>query len=106
MNFSEFNKIITVTPIVAPVAEDAEETLGTATVQRARVTQIDGSRYVKSEEMTDRAVYKVETWANDFGNNFLITYNGITLYPLRPPVVNQDPASKRDILTVIMAAKV
>jgi hypothetical protein len=98
--------LITVTPIVAPADENSEETLGTPVSQRARVTQLDGMRYMKNEELADRVIYKVETYANNFGNNFFITYNGVNLYPVRPATVNQDPASRRDMFSVIVAAKV
>lgn len=106
MKYSDLNSTVIFTPIVAPVDEDSQETFGTPITMRASVKQIDGTRYLQEGELRDRAVYKIITWANELGHNFKITYNSLTLLPIRPVTENQDKESARGMITIIAAVRV
>jgi head-tail adaptor len=105
MNTGTLNKTITIHTLTRTVtAGDASESWSAGDTVRASVRQIDGTRYLKAEELIDREVYEIMTWNNSYGNNLKITYGSKTLYPLRPPTINQD-ASTREIIKIIAATK-
>ena len=84
---------------------DVIETWDDGVTVRASVIQIDGTRYLKEEELIDRAVYRVECFDNSYSNNIKIEYGSLTLFPIRPWTKNSD-RSMRVIGTIIMATKV
>jgi hypothetical protein len=71
---------------------------------RASVTQIDGSRYLKEDELTDRAVFKLNFWDNNYGDNIRVTVDNLTLYPVRPLTKNPGRAKMVEV-TLIAATK-
>ncbi len=83
---------------------DITETWNDGGTVRASVRQIDGTRYLKEEELVDREVYEIITWDKGLGSNLQITYGSKTLYPIRPPMVNADKSS-RGVLKIIAATK-
>ena len=84
---------------------DVTETYDAGVSAKASVVQIDGTRYLKEEELVDRAVYSVECFDNSYSNNIKITYGSLTLYPIRPWTKNAD-RSTRTIAKIIMATKI
>jgi hypothetical protein len=84
---------------------DTVETWDAGVTRRAKITQIDGTRYLAVDQLIDREVYKIELWDNAIAANIKITFGTKTLYPIRPVLRNPD-CSMRDIVTVIMATKV
>jgi len=83
---------------------DVTETLSSGVTVRASVRQIDGTRYLKMEELVDKEVYEIITWDKSLGNNIQITYGSKTLYPIRPPTVSSDRSS-RGVVKIIAATK-
>jgi len=99
------NTTITIKECTTSVtAGDVAETWSAGETVRAAVRQIDGTRYLKSEELVDREVYEIQTWDKSFGNNLKITYGSKTLYPVRPPTFTSD-RSFRTIVKIIAATK-
>ena len=83
---------------------DVTEVWDEGTECRAKVTQIDGSRYLMASELVDKEIFEIELWDNDWSSNIAITYLGKTLYPIRPVMRNAD-ASKRNIVKILAAIK-
>ncbi|HUX56215.1 MAG TPA: head-tail adaptor protein [Bacteroidales bacterium] len=86
-------------------SEDVTETWDDGVTVSASVVQIDGARYVKEEELIDKAVYRVECFDNSYSNNIKIVFGSLTLFPIRPWTKNAD-RSMRSIAKIIMATKV
>jgi len=84
---------------------DVTQVLSAGVTVRAAVKQIDGTRYLASEELVDREVYEIITWDKSLGSNLQITYGTKTLYPILPPTVNADK-SYRGTVKIIAATKV
>jgi hypothetical protein len=84
---------------------DVTETWDSGVSAKAKVVQIDGTRYLKAEELIDRAVYSVECFDNSFSNNIKIGYGSLILYPIRPWTKNCD-RSMMVIAKIIMATKI
>jgi hypothetical protein len=72
---------------------------------RAKVTQVDGSRYLSMEELVDREVYEIELWDYSWSSNISMMYGTKLLYPIRPVLRNADQ-SKRNVVKIIAATKV
>jgi len=85
--------------------EDITESYDSGTTVKAIVKHLDGTRYLKAEELIDRSIYSVECFDNNFPNSIKIEYGGLTLYPIRPWTKNQD-RSMMIIAKIIMATKV
>jgi hypothetical protein len=89
MTFAKYNKDITIsTRTDSETSGDVSESWSTPVVVRAKVTQIDGSRYLREEELIDRKVFKIECWDNDYDNDIRIGFGDYTLYPIRPITKN------------------
>ncbi len=84
---------------------DVIETWGTAATVRAKVTQIDGTRFIKDNELIDRAVYKIECWDNSYDDDIKITYGTIVMYPIRPITRNPGNGSKLNEIVIYAATK-
>jgi hypothetical protein len=100
-----FQTVIIKTLTTTVTEGDAVESWDTGVTARASVTQVDGARYLKEEELVDRSVYKVELWDNSYSNNIKMEYGDLTLYPIRPWTKNDD-RSTRVVGTIIMATKI
>lgn len=85
--------------------EDVTESYDAGVSVKAIVKNIDGTRYLKAEELIDRAVYSVECFDNSFSNNIKIGYGSLILYPIRPWTKNHD-RSMMVIAKIIMAMKI
>lgn len=100
------NDIITIsTKVETESSGDVSTTWTTPVSVRAKVTQIDGSRYVKEEELTDRVIYKIECYDNSYSNNIRIVYNGLSLYPVIPITKNKGNSLLNEIV-IIASTKV
>jgi hypothetical protein len=85
MTIGELDRIITVSTLtMSESGGDASESWGVAVSTRAKVTEIDGSRYLKDDELIDKNVLKFEFWDNSYGQNIRIVYDSKTYYPVRP----------------------
>ena len=84
---------------------DVTETWDDGVTAKADIVQIDGTRYLKEDELIDRAVYRVECFDNSYSNDIKIVFGSLTLYPLRPWTKNAD-RSTRTVAKIIMATKV
>jgi len=105
METGTLNRIITISTLTEVVASgDVSTTWGTPETVRASVKQIDGTRYLKENELIDKAVYEIQFWDNAYTNNIQIVYDGMTLYPIRPITKNPD-GSNLNIVTAIVSTK-
>jgi head-tail adaptor len=101
----ELNRVISIQVITETIASgDVTQVLSAAVSVRARVRQIDGTRFMTQEELLHKNVYEIVTWDNDYSTNLKITFGSLTLYPIRV-TVNPDRSS-RDIITIIATTKV
>jgi len=99
-------KTITIYTLTTTVSSgDVTETWDSGVSAKANVVQIDGTRYLKAEELIDKTVYRVECFDNNYSNNIKIVYGSLTLYPIRPWTKNQD-RSMMVIAKIIMATKI
>lgn len=106
MKLGDLNRIISIqTKSESEPGGDVIETWGTAASVRARVTQIDGSRYMESNELIDRAVYKIECWDNSYDDDIKITFGTIVMYPIRPITRNPGGGSKLNEIVILAATK-
>jgi len=104
MKTGTLNRNITIYTLTETVtAGRVEESYTSATV-RAKVTQVDGSRFLKDDELTDRAVYKFELWDNSYSDKIKIVYDGLTLFPIRPITRNPGNSNLNEI-TILAATK-
>ena len=107
MRTGELNKIINISTITETVTNgDVVQIENPSQTVRAKVIQIDGSRYFKDNELIDRALFKIECWDYNYSNNIKITYSGLTLYPIRPITRNRSNGSKLYEITILAATKV
>lgn len=106
MRTGELNSAISIYELTTATdaSGDITETWTLAGTIRAKVTQLDGSRFLNIAELVDRVVYKIETWDNSYAANLRVVYGSLTLYPMRPPTVNSD-RSGRDIITIYGVTK-
>jgi hypothetical protein len=107
LNIGELNKTIAITTLTETVSSgDVTQVDSLVEVIRAKVTQLDGSRYVNADELIDRALYKIECWDNNYSNNIKITYGNLVLYPIRPVTRNRSNGSKLNEIIILAATKV
>ena len=101
------NDIITISTltVTTDAHSDATESWSAPVTVRANVTQTDGSRYLNEEEITDRVVYRIECYDNNYSNNIRIGYNGLTLIPMKPITKNQGKSMLNEVL-IIASTKV
>lgn len=101
------NDIITISTQTTTTDGNGDASLlwSTPVTVRADVMQTDGARYLKEEELSDRVVYRMILFDNNYSNNIKIVYNGLTLYPVRPITKNQGKSLLSEIV-IIAATKV
>lgn len=103
MNTGELNRTITIqTLVITQVDGHDTESWSEAEIVRAKVTQIDGSRYLKEDELTDRQVYRIECWDNNYSDNLRIGYGDLNLIPIQPILKNEGRSFLNEV--VIIAA--
>lgn len=103
MNPGQLNRTITIqTLVVTEVDGHSTESWSLAETVRAKVTQIDGSRYLKDDELTDKQVYKIECWDNNYSDNIRIGYGTLNLIPIKPITKNPGTSALNEV--VIIAA--
>jgi len=107
MRAGELNTVIQIITLTETESDgDITQVEGTPETIRARVTQVDGSRYLKEDELVDRVVYRIECWDNDYSNNIKIIYGDLALYPIRPITRNRGKGSMLPEITILVATKV
>jgi head-tail adaptor len=105
MNSGQYNRLITIsTCTTSETSGDVTESWSTPASARASVEQIDGSRYLKDNELIDRAVFKIKLWDNSYSDNIRIVYGTLTLYPIRPLTRNPGTAMVNEV-TILCAVK-
>jgi len=105
MNTGAYNRIITIsTCTTTESGGDVTETWSTPVSVRASVEQVDGTRYLKEDELIDRAVYKVKLWDNSYSDNIRAVYGALTLYPIRPITKNPGTSFLNECI-MLMAVK-
>jgi len=105
MRVGEFNTTITITTITETESDGDVTQVETSETVRAKIAQIDGTRYLKEDELVDRVLYKIKCWDNDYNDNLKITHNGMTLYPVRPITRNKGSGSKVNEIVILAATK-
>jgi hypothetical protein len=107
MSTGQYNRIISIQTLSTSTdaSADVVETWGTAAVVRAKVTQVDGTRYLEQGELIDRAVYKIECWDNSYSDNLKITFGTLVLFPIRPITRNAGIGSKLNEIVILAATK-
>lgn len=105
MNPGELNRIISIETATETLAAGRTSvTWGSPVSVRAKVTQIDGTRYLSEDELKDKAVYKFLLWDNGYSDNIRITYGTLVLTPIRPLTKNPGTANMNEV-TIIAATK-
>jgi hypothetical protein len=105
MKFADlFYTILIQTKASTENSGDVDEFTDEGISVRAKVTQIDGTRYMTMEELKDREVYEIELWDNDWSNNICITFGTKVLYPIRPLTRNAG-AGNRSVVKILAATK-
>lgn len=103
MKTGDLNRVIGIsTKSESTTTGDVTETWGTAASVRAKITQIDGTRFMNEAELVDRAVYKIELWDNSYSDNIKITWGSIVMFPIRP--ITRNPGKSKVNEIVIYAA--
>jgi len=106
MDVGKLNSLITISTYTETVSSgDITPVWSTPVSTRAHVEQVDGSRYLKDKELTDRAVYRIKFWDNGYSDNIKVVYSGKTLYPVRPLTKNAGKANMTEVI-LIAATKV
>jgi hypothetical protein len=106
MNTGALNSNITIyTKSDSTSSGDVTESWGTGAAVRANVVQVDGTRYLKAEELVDRAVYKITLWDNSYSDNIKIVFGSLTLYPIRPITRNPGKGSKLNEIVILTATR-
>ena len=106
MKTGELNSAISIYELstATDASGDITETWTINGTVRAKVKQLDGSRFINVAELVDKVVYKIETWNNSYGTNLKIVYGSLTLYPVRPPTINSD-RSGREVIQILATTK-
>ena len=106
MKTGELNSAISIYELstTTDASGDITETWTLNGTVRAKVTQLDGSRFINVAELVDKVVYKIETWNNSYAANLRIVYGSLALYPMRPPTINSD-RSGREVITIYAVTK-
>lgn len=106
MSFNEYTYTIGISTKSESVSSgDVTETWGAVVSVSAKVTQVDGTRYLEGAELVDRQVYKIELFDNGYINDIKITYGALMLYPLRPITKNLGKGSMCNEIIIIAATK-
>jgi head-tail adaptor len=103
MDTGKLNRFITIQTLISTEVDGhSSESWSDADTVRASVVQVDGSRYLKEEELIDRAVYKIICWDNGYSDNIRIGLGSENLFPIRP--ITRNPGSSNLNEIVIVAA--
>ena len=104
MNPGELNQTISIeTSTSTTIAGRSSMSWGApVTGIRAKVEQIDGTRYLKEEELIDKALYRIKLWDNAYSDNIRITWGALILTPIRPLTRNPGNSNMNEV--VILAA--
>lgn len=106
MNTGDLNNLISLSTLTESISSgDVTATWSTAVTVRAKITMIDGTRYLSQGELIDKTVYKIELWDNNYSDNIKITYGSLVLYPIRPITRNAGIGSKLNEITILAAVK-
>jgi hypothetical protein len=109
MSYADYNWIITINEHFETVIEGdvAQGYISTSFHDaRAKVTQIDGTRLLKDDELIDRACYKIECWDPGCSNDIQIIFEGKYLYPIKPIVRNPGKGNFTSEMLIYAASKV
>ena len=106
MSYAEYNRVITIAEYAETVtAGDVSQGYGTTAEVRCKITQVDGARFLKEDELIDRALWKIECWDEGWSNNIKIVFEGQTLYPVRPPTRNPGKGNFAGEMIIYAATK-
>ena len=106
MNTGDLNRTISLSTLTESISSgDVTPTWSTAVTVRAKITMVDGTRYLSQGELIDKTVYKIELWDNNYSDNIKITYGSLVLYPIRPLTRNAGIGSKLNEITILAAVK-
>lgn len=103
MNPGILNRSITIQTLVSTEVDGhSVESWSLAETVRASVTQVDGSRYLKEDELIDKQVFKILIWDNNYTDNIRIGYGDLNLFPIKPITKNPGRSGLNEV--VIIAA--
>lgn len=106
MRTGELRNIIKIATITETLASgDVTEVVSPVVTVRAKVTQLDGTRYLTAAELVDKAVFEIKTWDNNYSHNIRILYGDLVLTPIRPITRNRSNGSKLYEMTILAASK-
>jgi hypothetical protein len=106
MNTGALNRLITIKTYSETVSSgDVTGAWSAGETVRAKVTQVDGTRFVREDELIDRAVYRIECFDNSYSDNIQITYGTLTLYPVRPITRNPGRSNMNEIVIIAATKK-
>ena len=106
MRTGELNRTITISQKSESTTDgDVVESWSTPANVRAKVIQIDGTRFLSEEELIDKALYKIETWYGGWSDNIKIVFEGKTLTPIRPITVTDSLKSKMNECIIYATCK-
>ena len=75
MRTGELRNIIKIATITETLSSgDVTEVVSPVATVRAKVTQLDGTRYLTADELVDKAVFEIKTWDNNYSHNIRIIY--------------------------------
>jgi len=108
MSVSDYRWIISITEHAESVSAGYVTEGYTGTIYsdiHCSVTQIDGTRLLKEDELIDRQLYKIECFYEGWTNNIQILFEGKYLYPVRPITINPDKLSLVPVCQIYAATK-
>lgn len=109
MNTGSLNRIISITTLTETVSSgDVTQVETVLTGVRAKVRQIDGSRFMDSDELKDKVVYELRIWDNastPYSDNIKITYDSKYLYPIRPITRNPGTSNLNELIIIAATKK-
>jgi hypothetical protein len=106
MHTGKLNSIILIQTLSESTSSgDVTQSWSAGVTVRAAATQIDGTRYLKDDELVDKGLFKFELWDNSYSENIRIVYEGKTLYPIRPITRNPGRGSMLCEIVILAAAK-
>lgn len=106
MKTGDLNRLITISTLSENVIDgDVTSSWSSGETVRAKVTQVDGSRFMREGEIVDKIFFKIECWGNNYSDNIRVAYNGMILYPVRPITQNPGTSFLNEII-MLMATKI
>jgi hypothetical protein len=100
METGKSNRWITITTFSDVITSgDVSATWGDPEDVRARVIQVDGSRFMREGELVDKVIYKIDhIFDNGYTDNIKIEFEGQTLYPIRPIIKNPGSSNMNELI--------